>query len=242
VQQAIATMPKAPSRKSSMEFTTKASSNMPKGPCRRATLELVPSLMVPQARENFPRKKKCVTFQDQSTSRFAAANVPCIKFSVEHSSSTVRVDKAPILPPRTSDQSILDWALALDGTDDELSLDDNDSDYSSDDWTSSSGDDTETTYSALSIGKECFSDSDDDYEEEMTSDSYADYSISARRNSNRSQKTPQWKGAAINAYDWTFAPNVILPNMQDLFREAALNQNIDINESIQKVMRTNPQA
>lgn len=43
-------------------------------------------------------------------------------------------------------------------------------------------------------------------------------------------RRPKWNGATINAHDWTFAPNTISPNMQRMFRQAALNGDVNIND------------
>ena len=150
--------------------------------------------------------------------------------SLEEPASPTSVDKIPRLPPRCpSQRSAQRWLIALEdleylsSSDDEEDDDDNDDDYSTSDS------DSETTYSASDIDFDQYcSDSDSDDDESYILSNSGDRA----HHSKRGGRDCGWGGKSVNAHEWTFPPNAILPNLQEVFREAALNQDVDINQRI----------
>ena len=94
---------------------------------------------------------------------------------------------------------------------------------------SSGGDDSESS---------CSDDEDDSIVDaqklaEILAVSRGRKSKSVTRPAHTSPPRPRkWSGATINAHDWTFAQNAILPNMQEIFRQAALDGDVNINDRV----------
>ena len=118
------------------------------------------------------------------------------------------------------------WAIALDGLD-SLSTDD--------DYSSSEISDSETTYLTSDVD----SDSDTD---DSDSDDYSDDDTEHGASQSPQLVRNRWQGTAINAHEWTFPRNAILPNLQDVFREAATNRDIDINQRIKALTMSSSMA
>lgn len=159
---------------------------------------------------------------------YSFCNLPSRRSSMDASSSAapIAVDKIPQLPPRNPTQrSAQRWLIALEDLEYVSSSDEEDDD----DEYSTSDSDSETTYTAGDLDfDQCFSDSDSDDDDDTIMDDH-DY---PERTPNPLQTDRQWGGKAINAHEWTFPPNAILPNLQEMFREAALNRDVDINQRI----------
>lgn len=153
---------------------------------------------------------------------------------VESVARVLAVDTIPHMPPRNATElSTRRWAMALDDLSGSVS-----SDYDSDDYSDS---DSETTYTATGLDFDSDldgeSDESDDEEEEDDDDCHhrSKVSKSTSSTSTSSNRSCRWGGAEINAHEWSFPPNTILPNLQDMFREAALNRDVDINQRIREL-------
>ena len=147
----------------------------------------------------------------------SSCSLPSRRSSLVEGVASCSVDTIPHMPPRTPTQrSTRCWAIALDGLDFDG--------FSTDDDYSSSDSDSETTYTASGLDFDSdFSDSDSDDDDD---------DCSRNDSSSRSGSDCRWEGEGINAHEWTFPPNAILPNLQEMFREAALNRDVDINQRI----------
>ena len=110
------------------------------------------------------------------------------------------------------------WAMAL-----EVDIDEDLTDSETDD---SESDDSESDYD---------SDSDSEYdsdEEESESEGEEE-----RDHGDSSEGSARWTEQNVNVHEWTMPANTLLPvNMQQLFREAAKDKNVDINQRIQEAL------
>ena len=172
---------------------------------------------------------------------YSFCNLPCRRSSIDVSSGApTAVDKIPQLPPRNPAQrSAQRWLIALEDLEYVSSSDeDDDDDYSTSDS------DSETTYTAGDLDfDQCFSDSDSEYDDDDDGDTIMEDQDCPDRTPCLPQTDCRWGGKSINAHEWTFPPNAILPNLQEIFREAALNRDVDINQRIKALaMGGLPQA
>ena len=79
--------------------------------------------------------------------------------------------------------------------------------------------------------------SDSDDSDSNESSPYADddyYSVSDSSEEEEEDGDAYWRGEELKPHEWALPKNAILPNLQDIFREAARNPNVDINARIQQ--------
>ncbi|CAB9524573.1 expressed unknown protein [Seminavis robusta] len=136
------------------------------------------------------------------------------------------VDRTPNLPPRDAAfRSSLRWALALE-EDSKLQSPKRCPVIETDDDTDS---ETECSYAESELDFDAYetdpdSDSEDECDDEMDSSEY----------------DARWATQKVNPHEWTFPANSILPNFQALIREAAQNEDVDLNKCFQSSRRNLP--
>lgn len=155
---------------------------------------------------------------------------PNRRASLENPSLKWRSDNLPHLKLRSAEaRSCVKWAMALDA---ELQDDDDDE---LDDSAYSSGSNFDfDDYETESESDDSDSDSDSG-SSDSSYDSDDDYSVSESSEEDDDEYANKlFQNQRMNPHEWTLPKNSILPNMQEIFREAAMNPNMDIMARIQQ--------
>jgi hypothetical protein len=153
--------------------------------------------------------------------------IPCRRSSIEDASLRWRSENIPHLQQKSPEAlSCAKWAMALDVRfqDDDNSDEEEEelstcSSFSFNDYESDSDDedddddyDDDSTQSSTDSDSDG-SDSDDDSSESESSYDEEDFALQPKE---------------LHTHDWVLPQNAILPNMQEILREAAKNPNMDI--------------
>lgn len=151
-------------------------------------------------------------------------------------------------PQSETDRSCLRWLMALESKDEDLDVssmsggssvatadcfdcellsdDDSDEDDSDSDCDSDSDDDSDEDSDSDDSSSSYDSDDDDDYA------SLCEELEAGRKPRIVTSSATKSVAANTNPHEWTLPANTILPNLQDIFREAAKNPNVDIQKTI----------
>jgi len=143
------------------------------------------------------------------------------------------LDTIPSLPPRDPSQfASLNWALALDAAVKDA-LDSSEADGDSDEDDDSSDTDSETTITASDLDLNYwFSDTDEDSESEDEDEEEEDEDRDCKKKASSEREDTTCVIGNVRPHEWTFPPNMILPNIQSIIHEAAKNKHVDINQRV----------
>ena len=137
-------------------------------------------------------------------------------------------------------QSTLRWAMALDLDDEDLT---------DSDWSDSDDDDSDSDSDSDDSDSDSDDDDDDDDDEKVLDQATLDVAEAAKEQTRKSlANEPQvfrWKTSNVVTHEWVLPANQILPvNLQTLFRQAAENPEIDIQQQLQLALQqaSNPSA